>query len=90
MSLFTGDALDDFDLSGEKEDSDEDEEDDSQEGSIEDAEEDATDAKRAGQASGAHPLQQRFKAAAGELLKKYGMAPDDTGALVFKGNMTRM
>ena len=45
---------------------------------------DATDAKRAGQASGAHPLQQSFKAAAGELLKKYGMAPDDAGGLVIQ------
>ena len=53
------------------------EEDDSEEGSDKDAEGDATDAKRAQQASGSHPLQQSFKAAAGELLKKYGVAPGD-------------
>ena len=55
------------------------EEGDSEEGSDEDAEGDATDAKRVQQASGSHPLQQSFKAAAGELLRKYGVSPDDAG-----------
>lgn len=70
---------DNFDLSGEEEGADVDEEDDSQEASDEDAELAGTDAKRAAQASGSHPLQQSFKAAAGELLKKYGIATDDAG-----------
>ena len=66
-------------MSGEEEGADGDEEDDSQEESDEDAELAGTDAKRAAQASGSHPLQQSFKAAAGELLKKYGIATGDAG-----------
>ena len=34
------------------------------------------------QASGSHPLQQSLKAAAGELLRKYGVAPEDAGVLM--------
>ena len=79
--LCAGDALDEnFQLSEE----DDGEEDASEEGSDKDADKDATDAKRAQQASGSHPLQQSFKAAAGELLKKYGVAPDDAGGCLRK------
>lgn len=77
--IHAGDALDDnFDLSGD----DEDDEEGSEEEEESDIELDATDAKRAAQASGSHPLQESFRAAASELLKKYGVAADDAGVLL--------
>ena len=79
--MHTGDALDDnFELSGDEED---DEEGSAEEGDSEgDDELNATDAKRAAQAAGDHPLQQSFQAAASELLKKYAVATDDAGGLM--------
>ena len=79
--MHTGDALDEnFELSGDEED---DEEGSAEDGDSEgDAELNATDAKRAAQAAGDHPLQQNFQAAASELLKKYGVATDDAGGLM--------
>jgi nucleolar protein 14 len=73
ISIKAGDALDEnFELS---------DEDGSRDASGSDEEEEATgaDAKRATQASGDHPLQKSFKAAAAELLKKYGMQTADAG-----------
>ena len=79
--MYTGDALDEnFELSGDEED---DEAGSAEEGDSEgDDELNATDAKRAAQAAGDHPLQQRFQAAASELLEKYGVAADDAGGLM--------
>ena len=84
LSLCTGDALDEnCDLSGDEDDGDGDD-------SQEESEEDAAATGRAQQASGSHPLQQSFKAAAGELLKKYGIAPDDAGGLVSRRELHPM
>ena len=75
-------------MSGDGEDDDGDEEDGSREESDEDAEEDASDVRHARQTPGSHPLQQSFKAAAGELLKKYGLAPEDAGGLALRTDAT--
>lgn len=82
----TGDALDEnFELNGDEGDAQEDNDGDGpqeEDGSEEEPEQDATDVKRAAQAAGSHPLQQSLRAAAGELLRKYGVATEDAGVLM--------
>ena len=82
----TGDALDEnFDLNEDEEDADEDDDGDGsqeEDGSEEEPEQDAKDVKRAAQAAGSHPLQQSLRAAASELLRKYGVATEDAGVLM--------
>ena len=87
--MHAGDALDEnFELSGDEED---DEEGSAEEGDSEgDDEVNATDAKRTAQAAGDHHLQQSFQAAASELLKKYGVATDNTGGLMPLSVMMRI
>ena len=77
----TGDALDEnFELTGDEED---DEGSSTEEGESEASDElDATDAERTAQAARYDPLQQSFKAAASELLKKYGVNTDGAGGLM--------
>ena len=82
----TGDALDEnFELDEDEEDADEDDDGDGsqeEDGSGEEAEQDAKDVKRTAQAAGSHPLQQSLRAAAGQLLRKYGVAAEGTGVLM--------
>lgn len=84
--VHTGDALDEnFELDEDEEGADEDDDgygSQEEDGSGEEPEQDAKDVKRAAQAAGSHPLQQSLRAAADQLLRKYGVPTEDAGVLM--------